>query len=91
MTTATQSSYGTSSAASGARSDAVTAGTGTTHYAYRLERDEEGKVTGKEFINNLQIFENESQYGKYLKMRVTGPIPNDDLFIVRKRDKSVSA
>ncbi len=89
MATATRSNYG--GARNSTKQGMVNKGTGTTHYAYRLERDAEGNVTGKEFINNLQIFENEGQYGKYLKMRVTGPIPNDDLFIAKKRDKSASA
>ena len=83
MSQATQSRYG-AKATNGSNGDKKSS---TTHYAYRLERDAEGKVTGKEFINNLQIFENEGQYGKYLKMRVTGPIPTDDLFIAKKRVK----
>ena len=90
MTTATKSSYGSRGSSRGSSKSGVV-GTGTTHYAYRLERDAEGNVTGKEFINNLQIFENEGKFGTYLKMRVTGPIPNDDLFIAKKRDKSASA
>ncbi len=61
--------------------------TSTSHYAYRLIRDEEGNVTDKEFINSLQIFENEGKFGTYWKMRVTGPVPTDDLFIARKRAK----
>lgn len=88
MTTATKSSsYGSRRSGSSAGAAAGKRDTSTTHYAYRLERDGEGNVTGKEFINNLQIFENEGKFGTYLKMRVTGPIPNDDLFIARKKDK----
>lgn len=80
--TANKSRYGSKASNTGADKKSS-----TTHYAYRLERDGEGNVTGKEFINNMQIFENEGQYGKYLKVRVTGPIPADDLFIAKKREK----
>lgn len=88
MTQAARSNYGSGNVGSSrGRGDGSTS---TTHYAYRLERDAEGNVTGKEFINNLQIFENEGKFGTYLKMRVTGPIPTDDLFIAKKRPKSDS-
>jgi hypothetical protein len=65
----------------------------TTHYAYTLYRDENGKVdrskgqNGKEYVNSLQIFENDGEYGKYLKIRVTGPVPADDIFVQRKKGK----
>lgn len=93
---ATKSSYGSGSRGGRNSGRGGEESTSTTHYAYRLFRDAEGNVdksqgaNGKDFINNLQIFENEGQYGTYLKMRVTGPIPQDDLFIAKKRDKSAS-
>lgn len=90
MTATTQrSSYGQGSTSSSA-ADGEVKSTSTTHYAYRLIRDEDGNVTGKDFINNLQIFENEGKFGKFLKVRVTGPIPQDDLFVAKKRDKSAA-
>jgi len=59
----------------------------TSHYAYVLQRDEEGNVVGKEYVNSLQIFENEGKFGNYLKIRVTGPVPTDDIFVQKKRAK----
>lgn len=57
----------------------------TTHYAYVLKRDAEGNVEGKDFVNELQIYENEGKFGTYLKMRVTGPVPTADIFIAKKK------
>jgi hypothetical protein len=59
----------------------------TTHYAYTLKRDAEGAVVGKEYLNDVQIYENEGQFGTYLKMRVTGNVPTADYFIQRKKGK----
>jgi hypothetical protein len=86
---AQKSSYG-SSASSSHSKPAGDKSTSTTHYAYRLLKDEEGNVTGKDFVNTLQIFENEGKFGTYWKMRVTGPVPSGDLFVAKKRDKSAS-
>lgn len=50
--------------------------TATTHYA---------KVN-KEFANGVFIWENEGEYGTYLKMRVTEVLQPGDYFISRKKD-----
>lgn len=75
-------SSSTSSAPQGERRESK-----TSHYAYVLQRDDEGKVVGKDYVNSLQIFENEGKFGTYLKVRVTGPVPTDDIFIQKKRAK----
>ena len=92
MAQAQRSSYGTrQSSGSNASSESVESK--TTHYAYRLLRDADGNVdksqgvNGKEYVNEMQIYENEGQYGKFLKIRVTGPIPTDDLYVARKKGK----
>ncbi len=59
----------------------------TTHYAYILKRDDDGNVIGKDYVNEMQVYENEGKFGPYLKVRITGNIPTADLFIVRKKGK----
>lgn len=58
----------------------------TTHYAYTLSKDDNGE-TVREYVNSLQIFENEGKYGPYFKVRVTGPVPTADIFIQKKKAK----
>ena len=87
-TTAVKSTYGNNKAS--VKKDTGAAGestTNTTHYAYRLIRDADGAVQEKEYVNNMQIFENEGKFGTYLKIRVTGSIPQDDIFVQRRRAK----
>lgn len=67
----------------------------TSHYAYLLERDAEGNIVKdendrpvKQFVNDMVIFENESEHGTYLKIRVVGPIPEGDIFVMRKRSRN---
>lgn len=57
----------------------------TTHYAYMLNKDEEGNFS-KEFINTVFIDEQEGQFGSYLKLNVRGPVPEGTIFIQRKKD-----
>lgn len=99
MATATRSAYGSRSGSSvrggGSADSGSSEKSSTTHYAYLLLRDSEGNLlkdengrTQREFVNDVQIFENEGQYGTYLKMRVTGPVPTGDIFIQKKRAKT---
>jgi len=79
------SSKSFSSNKSGSNNSSSEQKSSTTHYAYTLVRDADGNVTGKDYVNNLAIFENEGKYGSFLKVKVNGPIPSGDLFIVKKR------
>lgn len=49
--------------------------TQTTHYAKR----------NKEYVNNVFIWENENEFGTYLKVRVTEVLQPGDYFIARKK------
>ena len=64
--------------------------TATTHYAYRLPRDADGKLiknedgkVEKEFLNDMRIYANETQYGETLTVRT----PQGDYYIARKKAK----
>ena len=51
----------------------------TTHYT---------KNTNKEFVNNIQIWENEGKFGTYLKVQVTESLVPGTYFIqARRTDK----
>ena len=78
-----KSGYGQKAAAPAGKDGAKKSA--TTHYAYTLKRDGEGNVVGKEYVNTMLLFENEGKFGPILKARITGPIPTDDIFIVRKK------
>ena len=82
--TAKRSSYGTSNRSS--TSGAAKEGSKTTHYGYTLVRDEDGNISGKEYVDNIQVYENQGKFGPFLKVRVTGAIPVGDIFIVKKKD-----
>lgn len=51
--------------------------TKTTHYA---------KNTNKEFVNNIQIWENEGKFGKFLKIRVSEALAPGDYYISARKD-----
>ena len=53
--------------------------TSTTHYA---------KNTNKEFVDVVQIWENEGKFGSYLKVRVTENLPAGDYFVTAKKGHS---
>lgn len=61
--------------------------TDTTHYAYRLIKQEDGSFT-KEYVNSVLCYEKPTQYGSLLKVVVTGPIPLGDVYFAAKRPKS---
>ena len=65
----------------------------TTHYAYTLATDADGRIlknaegkATKEFISSdvLQVYENEFS----TKLRILGPLPTGDLFIAKHKPKA---
>ena len=81
MSQATRSSYGNRGGSSrGAASQAKVASgdfdSSTTHYA---------KDSSKEFVNNVQIWENSGEYGAYLKIRVSETLAPGDYFVSARK------
>ena len=50
--------------------------TSTTHYA---------KDTNKGFVDNVQLWENEGQFGSYIKMRISETLVPGDYYISAKK------
>lgn len=48
----------------------------TTHYL---------KNTNKEFVDNVQMWENEGQFGAYIKVRVTETLEPGDYYLSAKK------
>jgi len=71
--TAARPSSGGTATSAGAAPDFDTS---TTHYV---------KNTNKEFVDNVQMWENEGQFGSYIKLRVTEALAPGDYFVSAKK------